>query len=147
MHEGRQNCLPSFLSPKNKNKKCWKCTHPEAIQDVDEFVSTNLEKHSITCSPVDPLQWMGAVRIRVQTVKKYTQLFTSQDINGLEWCGLLMDYCDVFISCLVSHSDGTHSLQRIHWWESDVILNWWWIYSRHTSEAMSHINVSKLTAE
>ncbi len=33
---------------------------------------------------------------------------------GLEWCGLLVDYCDVFISCLDSHSDGTHSLQRIH---------------------------------
>ncbi len=26
---------------------------------------------------------------------------------------MLADYCDVFISCLVSHSDGTHSLQRI----------------------------------
>ncbi len=23
-----------------------------------------------------------------------------------------MGYCDVFISCLDSHSDGTHSLQR-----------------------------------
>ncbi len=33
--------------------------------------------------------------------------------DGLEWCGLLVDYCDVFISCLDSHSDGTHSLQRI----------------------------------
>ncbi len=36
-------------------------------------------------------------------------------IDGLEWCGLLVDFCDVFISCLDSHSDGTHSLQRIHW--------------------------------
>ncbi len=27
---------------------------------------------------------------------------------------------DIFISCLDSHSDGTHSLQRIHWWASDV---------------------------
>ncbi len=35
-------------------------------------------------------------------------------IDGLELCGLLVDYCDVFISCLDSHSDGTHSLQRIH---------------------------------
>ncbi len=35
-------------------------------------------------------------------------------IDGLEWCGLLVVYCDVFISCLDSHSDGTHSLQRIH---------------------------------
>ncbi len=44
-------------------------------------------------------------------------------IDGLEWCGLLLDYCDVFISCLDSHSDGTHSLQRIHWWASDVMQN------------------------
>ncbi len=36
-------------------------------------------------------------------------------IERLEWCGLLVDYCDVFISCLDSHSDGTHSLQSIHW--------------------------------
>ncbi len=37
--------------------------------------------------------------------------------DGLEWCGLLVDYCDVFISCLDSHSDGTHSLQSIHCWD------------------------------
>ncbi len=36
-------------------------------------------------------------------------------IDGLESSGLLVNYCDVFISCLDSHSDGTHSLQRIHW--------------------------------
>ncbi len=44
-------------------------------------------------------------------------------MDGLEWCGLLVDYCDVFISCLDFHSDGTHSLQRIHWWVSDVMLH------------------------
>ncbi len=44
-------------------------------------------------------------------------------IDGLEMCGLFVYYCDVFISCLDSHSDGTHSLQRIHWWASDVMLN------------------------
>uniref|UniRef100_A0A8C1LFD5 L3MBTL histone methyl-lysine binding protein 4 n=1 Tax=Cyprinus carpio TaxID=7962 RepID=A0A8C1LFD5_CYPCA len=32
--------------------------------------------------------------------------------DGLECCGLLVDYCDVFISCLDSHSDGTHSLRN-----------------------------------
>ncbi len=32
----------------------------------------------------------------------------------MDSCGLLVDYCDVFISCLDSHSDGTHSLQRNH---------------------------------
>ncbi len=36
-------------------------------------------------------------------------------IDQLELCGLLLDYCDVFISCLNSHTDGTHSLHRIHW--------------------------------
>ncbi len=34
-----------------------------------------------------------------------------------------VDYCDVFISCLDSHSEGTHSLQRIYWWASDVMLH------------------------
>ncbi len=34
-----------------------------------------------------------------------------------------LDYCDVFISCLDSHSDGTHSLQMIHWWASDAMLH------------------------
>ncbi len=44
-------------------------------------------------------------------------------IDGLESYGLLVDYCDVFISCLVSHSGGTHSLQRIDWCASNVMLN------------------------
>ncbi len=43
----------------------------------------------------------------------FSFLFTSQ-IDDLETCVLLVDYCDVFISCLITHSDGTHSLQRIH---------------------------------
>ncbi len=43
--------------------------------------------------------------------------------EGLEWCGSLVDYWDVFISCLDSLSDGTHSLQRIHCWASDLILH------------------------
>ncbi len=31
-----------------------------------------------------------------------------------------MDYCDVFISCLNSHFDGTHSLHRnLFWWRSN----------------------------
>ncbi len=41
--------------------------------------------------------------------------------DGLEWCGLLVDYCDVFISCLNSHSDGTHSL---HCWQTHLYLRW-----------------------
>ncbi len=55
------------------------------------------------------------------------QLYASQDVNW--WTGvmlILLDYCDAFnafIICLDSHSDGTHSLQRIHCWASDVMLN------------------------
>ncbi len=43
------------------------------------------------------------------------QLLTSQDINWWTVWG-------IFISCLDAHSDGTHSLQRIHWWANDVML-------------------------
>ncbi len=35
----------------------------------------------------------------------------------MDWS--LVDYCNVFISCLDPHSDGTHSLQMIHWYASD----------------------------
>ncbi len=52
-----------------------------------------------------------------------TRSFWISVIDGLEWCGLLVDYCDVFISCLDSHSDVTHSLQRIHWLASDGMLH------------------------
>ncbi len=36
----------------------WKCTLSQAIQNVDDFI------HYIICSVMDPLQWMGAVRMR-----------------------------------------------------------------------------------
>ncbi len=39
----------------------------------------------------------------------------------MDWSGV--DYCDVFISCLDSHSDGTHSLQSIHCWANNAILH------------------------
>ncbi len=53
----------------------WKYTHPQAIKDVDKFVSSSEQVwreiyHYITCSAMDPLQWMGAVRMRVQTADK-----------------------------------------------------------------------------
>ncbi len=39
---------------------------PQAVQDVDEFVCS-FEQIWITCSSMDPLQWMGAIRMSVQT--------------------------------------------------------------------------------
>ncbi len=44
------------------------------------------------------------------------QLFVSALIGGLEFVKFL-------ISCLDSHSNGTLSLQMIHWWSSNVMLN------------------------
>ncbi len=46
---------------------------------------------------------------------KHSFSFHKMLTDGLELCGLLVDYCDVFISCLNSHSDGTHSLQISNW--------------------------------
>ncbi len=92
--------------------------------------------------------WMGAVRMRVQTADKNITIIIIIIIitpsfcllkmltDGLEWCGLLVDYCDVFISCLDSHSDGTHSLQSIHCWDSDAML--------HFSKSDEETNSSKL---
>ncbi len=91
-----------------------------------------------------PLQWMGAVRTRVQTADKNITMIHKQSIfghkrwlkvitpwwicfftNSFSFHKMLIDelkLCgssNVFISCLNS-SDGTHSLQRIHWWKTDV---------------------------
>ncbi len=52
------------------------------------------------------------------------QLFTSQDVNW--WTGDMWRTCEwlwCFYQLFEWHSDGTHSLQRIHSWASDVILN------------------------
>ncbi len=49
----------------------------------------------------------------MQCKKKHSFSLHKMLIDGLERCGLLVEYYDVFISCLDSHSDGTHSLQSI----------------------------------
>ncbi len=51
---------------------------------------------------------------RKQQFEAFLQMLT----DGLEWCGLLW----LFLSD--SHSDGTHSLQSIHCW--DTFLQTWW---------------------
>ncbi len=41
------------------------------------------------------------------------------DRSGMDYLWIIVMF---FISCLDSHSDGTHSLQSIHWWASDEML-------------------------
>ncbi len=50
-----------------KIKICWKCTHPQASQEFVSSSITDLQKCSITSFAQ---QWMGAVRMRVQTADK-----------------------------------------------------------------------------
>ncbi len=65
----------------------------------------------------------GEKYVQIKHLYKWKQFKTNMwvdfDVRGQQG----MDYCDVFISCLDSHSDGTHSLQRIHWWASDAVLH------------------------
>ncbi len=129
---------------------------------------------------MDPLQWMGAVRMRVQTTdkkhnnlqvihmipvhrltyfvkswvfvtSKFTNIFLNcfglllflfrqnkQYYNGTRlklkiswwiclppmcinwWTGIMWLTCSLdFFKAVWTHSDGTHSLQRIHWWTSN----------------------------
>ncbi len=93
-----------------------------------------LDSSTTQCSKMDHLKWMGAEHLSFSWNKPFEikwwicflqahsfSLHINWFIDGLElllWC-----YCDGFISCLDSHSDGTHSLQRVHWWSSDVMLN------------------------
>ncbi len=68
---------------------------------------------------------------------KHTAFHFIALIYRLERCGLHVDYCDVFISCLVSHSDGTHSLQSIHCWASDRML-----HSPNLMKKQTHLRVA-----
>ncbi len=53
------------------------------------FIGTDLDKFSITAL-MDPLQWMGAVRMRVQTADKYIICNNPHDSSSLVFCGLKM---------------------------------------------------------
>ncbi len=66
-----------------------------------------------------------------QNTGGYYGLWTVFYSEAMCW---LLSYNDVFISCLDSHSDGTHSLQRIHWWASDVM--------QHFSKSVQMKNIS-----
>ncbi len=48
-------------------------------------------------------------------------IFCFKDVN--RWTGVVWIIVMFLISCLDSHSDGTHSLQRIHWWASNGMLH------------------------
>ncbi len=69
------------------------------------------------------------------TLKRSSFLLISSFIMNNMFLTSLVAYCDVFISCLDSHSDGTHSLQSIHWWASNAT------YIAVPMENKSHIHL------
>ncbi len=83
-------------------------------------------QHHISVSAMDVLQWMGAVRMRVQTADKNITIIHTTPVHQLtsgedKSCVFLRNKCMIkikniifYISCLDSHSYGTHSLQSIH---------------------------------
>ncbi len=103
--------------------------HPRCRR-VCLFIRTDFEKFSITslentwCYGQMTHILAGSNNLKfMKASNKFACYSYSLFKTLIESCGLLVDYCDVFISCLGSHSDGTHSLQRIHWWANDVMLN------------------------
>ncbi len=96
--------------------KCyWKPAH-EYLTRTDVHISVLIQTRQLFHLEEAILQIVLSIDSCFSNTLKFWSLFCFGLTDGLEWCGLLVDYCDVFISCLDSHSDGTHSLQRIHWW-------------------------------
>ncbi len=61
----------------------WKCAHPQAIWDVDEFVSSSdLDQFSIK-SLAHQWRWMGAIRMRVQTADKNITVIHTTPVHQL----------------------------------------------------------------
>ncbi len=69
--------------------------HPQAIQGVDEFlfIWIDLDKFSIkiTWSPMDPLQWMGAVRTSQEADENITSNpYDSSPLINILWSEKLL---------------------------------------------------------
>ncbi len=85
------NTLTRNSSPQRENLLKILLTLMKAIQDVTKFVSSlkhiwrNLASN-IICSPMDALQWMGAVRMRVQTSYKNITIIYTTTIHQLMTC-------------------------------------------------------------
>ncbi len=112
-----------FDSPSSYPKCRWVCF----------FIRFGEMLHFITCSAMDALQWMGAVRMRVQTadknitiIHKYPQLLSSQDVNW--WTGVVVIIV-MFLSAVWTlfwrHPfTAEHPLLR-HWCNAAFLQLWW----------------------
>ncbi len=87
---------------------CWKLTRP-----VDEFVSSSIFLRNVALHHLlsngssavngchqneSPNSWWAHI-LAISETHRFWHSLRMMLTDGLEWCGLLVDYCDVFISC------------------------------------------------
>ncbi len=81
------------------------------------FTNVLCEIPTLHTSKIHKFGWKpSSMSLFLHKSRFWENLLTSgaSAVNGCHQNGITGD-CDVFISCLDSPSDGTHSLQRIHW--------------------------------
>ncbi len=108
------NMQKLFTGP--KKKICCKLTR------VNEFVSSWEQIWRNSALIQDPLQWMGAVRMKVQTADKNIRIIHTTPVHQLTSCEA-KSCVFVRIKFIMTYSNGTHSHQRIRWWASDEMLH------------------------
>ncbi len=97
----------------------WKCIYCFFIgTDYGKFSITSLAHQLIFCIEWVPSEWNSKQWKKHPNI---THVFHMTLVHQLMPCE--MKSCSFFISCLEFHSDGTHSMQRMHLWTSDVMLN------------------------
>ncbi len=159
-----------------KIKTCWKFPHPQAIENVDEFVSSS-EQIWEFCIASFAHQWMLSIIspctffsekdqtsthiclelfwtvFACKQCKSVHILFPNQTrqlhkvIDRLEWCGLLVDYCDCFYQ-LFGLSFWRHPFTAedplvSKWWNATFLQIWW---SNKLIYILDGLRVSKCSA-
>ncbi len=90
-----------------------KCTHNHPRwRGVFFFIWKDLEKSSITCSPMNALQWMGAVRMRIQTTKHHNNPHHSSPSVNVLWSQKLHGLLDSDINSLLFQTLFVFAIQR-----------------------------------
>ncbi len=107
-----RNCRKSWNALTALNK--WKFTHPQTIQNVDEFVSSSDLEKCVTASVSQQWKWMGAARMRVQTAdKNITIIHKRKHYYGLWTRILVINVLMLDLSQLLSSPD-------VNWWTGVV---------------------------
>ncbi len=115
------------LTSKSTKIKVYSCFGLFSLVSSDWSVYISLQIHQTTFSLEKAILWIKDCSILEKVLKlmdwflSNMLLFASQDVNW--WMGVVRITRSPLILITTAHSDGTHSLQRIHWWASVVVLN------------------------